>query len=341
MANQVLTPPELESRDEVTRAQNAARDSVKEPHLINEIVDEPVWKTIAGNIREIFHPVKLPPLELTSTPIPVKDPFAVKRDPVSSGVSVGVHVLIIALIAWFIYLAHLHVQLIKKAAVVTPIDTQAFLPIAPKGPVMGGGGGGGSHDILQTPKGRLPKFDKEPIVPPMVIKNINPKLAVEPAINVPKDITIANNNLPDLGNPKSQIVGPQSNGTGSGGGMGSGSGGGVGSGAGNGYGPGTGGGTGGGAYHVGGGVSAPVLVYSVDPEFSDEARRAKYQGVCVVQIIVDAQGNVQRARPLRPLGMGLDEKAIEAVKQYRFKPAMLNGKPVPVEVNVEVNFRIY
>jgi TonB family protein len=330
MANQVLTPPELEPRDEVLQ-----------PFLVTPVVDEPVWKTIAGNIRELFHPVKLPPLELTSTPIAVKDPFAVKRDPVSSGVSIGVHILIIALIAWFLYMAHLHIKAITKVAIVTPVDTQPFLPIAPKGPVMGGGGGGGSHDILQTPKGKLPKFEKDPIVPPMVIKNINPKLAIDPAINVPKDIKLPDSTIPDLGNPKSNIVGPQSNGTGSGGGMGSGSGGGVGSGSGNGFGPGQGGGTGGGVYHVGGGVSAPQLVYSVDPEFSDEARRAKYQGVAVVECIVDAQGNVQGARVSRPLGMGLDEKAIEAVKQYRFKPAMLNGKAVPVRIAVEVNFHIY
>ena len=334
MANQVLTPPELDPKDQ-TRDERINR----EPFSSSEIVDEPVWKAILGNFRGLFQKEDLPPLELTSTPIPVSDPFAVKRDPVSSGVSIGVHVLIIALIAWFLYMAHLHMKPIKKA-VVTAVEVPQFLPIAPQKDVSGGGGGGGSHDIIQTPKGKLPKFDKNPIIPPQVIKNINPKLVVDPAINVPKDL-VTNNNLPDLGNPKSNIIGPQSNGTGTGGGMGSGSGGGVGSGTGNGFGPGQGGGTGGGLYHVGGGVGAPQLIYSVDPEFSDEARRAKYQGVCLVQIVVDAQGNVQRAKVLRALGMGLDEKAIEAVKQYRFKPAMLQGKPVPVEVNVEVNFRIY
>jgi TonB family protein len=256
-------------------------------------------------------------------------------------VSFGVHVVIVALIAWFVYMAHLHIQEIKKAEVATVTDIKPFVPIAPAAQKMGGGGGGGSHDILQTPKGKLPKFEKDPITPPMVIKNINPKLAVDPAINMPKDIVIPNNNLPDLGNPKSSIVGPQSNGTGSGGGMGTGSNGGVGSGKGNGFGPGSGGLTGGGAMHVGGGVSAPRLIFSVDPEFSDEARRAKYQGVSVLSIIVDAQGNVQRARVLRPLGMGLDEKALEAVKQYRFQPATYQGKSVPVEVNIEINFRIY
>ena len=72
--------------------------------------------------------------------------------------------------------------------------------------------------------------------------------------------------------------------------------------------------------------------FAPDPEFSDEARRAKYQGVCVVSLIVDAQGNPQRVQVVRHLGMGLDEKAVEAVRQYKFKPATLQGKPVPVEV---------
>ena len=223
----------------------------------------------------------------------------------------------------------------------TNIDVPQYMPIAPKGPQMGGGGGGGSHDILQAPKGRLPKFEEQPITPPMVIKNDHPKLAVDPAIMMPKDIQLPNNNLPNLGDPRTSVVGPASNGSGSGAGMGTGSGGGIGSGKGNGYGPGEGGGYGGGLYHVGGGVSAPQLVFAPDPEFSDEARRAKYQGVCVVSLIVDAQGNPQRVQVVRHLGMGLDEKAVEAVKQYKFKPATLQGKPVPVEVNIEVNFRIY
>jgi TonB family protein len=94
-------------------------------------------------------------------------------------------------------------------------------------------------------------------------------------------------------------------------------------------------------YHIGGDVSAPQLIFSVDPQYSEEAKRAKYQGVCVVSLIVDAQGNPQRVQVVRHLGKGLDQKAVEAVKQYRFKPAMLHGEPVPVEVNIEVNFRLY
>jgi TonB family protein len=94
-------------------------------------------------------------------------------------------------------------------------------------------------------------------------------------------------------------------------------------------------------YHVGGDVTAPTLVFAPDPEFTEKARRAKYQGVCVISTVVDAQGNPTRVQVVRQLGMGLDKKAVEAVKQYRFKPAMRLGKPVPVEVKIEVNFRLY
>jgi TonB family protein len=94
-------------------------------------------------------------------------------------------------------------------------------------------------------------------------------------------------------------------------------------------------------YHVGGDVSAPKLIFAPDPEYTEKARQAKYQGICVISVIVDEQGNPQRVQVVRHLGMGLDKKAVEAVRQYRFKPAMLHGKPVQVEVNIEVNFRIY
>ena len=331
MTNQVLPPPEIESAEEKRR----------EPQLFNEIVDQPVWKAVYEDFRGLFHREHLPPLVLTSKSIPVQDLLAEKRSPASSIVSITVHVLVIAFIAWMVIMARLHPKPKAQVLNVTAVDVPPFVPIAPKGPAMGGGGGGGSHDILQAPKGRLPKFADNPITPPMVIKNENPKLAVEPSIKMPQNIVLPNNNLPNLGDPRTSVVGPASNGTGSGAGMGTGSGGGIGSGTGNGYGPGEGGGYGGGTYRVGGGVSAPVVIYSVEPEFSDEARRAKYQGVCVVSLIVDAHGTPQRVRVVRKLGMGLDEKAVEAVQQYKFKPAMYQGHAVPVEVNMEINFRIY
>jgi periplasmic protein TonB len=329
MANPALLPPEVNPDDKPL-----------EPTFLNGVEYEPAWKTLASSIYDLLYPKKLPPLVLTSTPIAVTDPMAFKRSPASSAISIGIHVLVIALIIVLFILGRAKLKA-KPKMQVTNVDVNQFMPIAPAGPKMGGGGGGGSHDILQTPQGKLPKFEQQPIVPPMVIKNDHPKLTQEPAIMMPKDIQIANNNMPNLGDPRTSVVGPASNGIGELGGMGSGKGGGIGSGNGNGYGPGEGGGYGGGLYHVGGGVSAPQLIFAPDPEFSDEARRAKYQGVCVVALVVDAQGNPQRVQVVRHLGMGLDEKALEAVRQYKFKPATLQGKPVPVEVNIEVNFRIY
>jgi protein TonB len=148
--------------------------------------------------------------------------------------------------------------------------------------------------------------------------------------------------MPNIGNPLSAVPnGPPSNGTGSGGGIGSGSGGGVGSGSGPGVGPGRGGGYGGGVFRVGGGVSAPRALDTPDPEYSEEARKAKYQGTCVLWLVVGPDGKPRDVKVARALGMGLDEKAIEAVRNWRFEPAMKDGKPVAVQINVEVNFRLY
>jgi TonB family protein len=327
MANHILLLPELDQRDQA-----------REPMFLSEIIDEPAWKTIAANISALLYPKKLPPLVLTSTPIAVIDPMAEKRGRASSIISAVVHVVMIAVILWAFVT-------VKKATVtpivqVTKIDLPQYMPIVQHVTATGGGGGGGSHDIVQAPKGRLPKIEQQPIAAPMVIENNHPKLAAAPSIVMPKDIQLPNNNLPSLGDPRTSVAGPASNGIGSAGGMGIGSGGGIGSGKRSGYGPGEGGGYGGGLYHVGGGVAAPQLVSAPDPEFSDEARRTNFEGVCVVSLIVDAQGNPQRVQVLRPLGKGLDEKAVAAVRQYRFKPATLQGKPVAVELNIEVNFRL-
>lgn len=206
---------------------------------------------------------------------------------------------------------------------------------------MGGGGGGGDRDILQATKGKLPKLSMEQITPPVVVvRNEHPKLAVEPTIIVPPQVQLASNNMPNFGDPMSHATLP-SNGTGSGGGIGSGSGGGVGSGKGPGFGPGEGGGTGGGIFHVGGGVSAPRAIYSPEPEFSEEARKAKYQGVCTLGLVVGTDGHPSDIRVLSSLGMGLDEKAIEAVKNWKFEPAMKDGHPVRVAIAVEVDFHLY
>lgn len=259
----------------------------------------------------------------------------------TSLLSLGTHTLLCALILLFA-LNQWHQRMVQKKMQATAIDVTPFIPAAPFKETMGGGGGGGNHEILEASKGHLPKMAKTQITPPQILRLDNPKLAVEPTIVMPQPIKLPDApNMPNIGIPQSPQVAFDSQGGGSGSGFGSGSGGGIGSGHGNGVGPGEGGGYGGGIYHPGGGVSNPILIYAPDPEFSDEARRAKYQGVCVLELIVDAQGNPQRVHVVRPLGMGLDEKALEAVRQYKFKPALYHGKAVPVEINIEVNFRIY
>jgi protein TonB len=227
-------------------------------------------------------------------------------------------------------------------ATVSLVAPDDLLPLPLSRKQAGGGGGGGDRDKLQASKGKLPKFALQQITPPMaVVRNENSKLTAEPTVVVPPEIHLAMNNLPNFGDPSSRVLGPPSNGTGSGGGIGSGNGGGVGSGEGPGVGPGRGGGIGGGVFRVGGGVSAPRAIFAPDPEYSEEARKAKYQGTCVLWLVVGPDGRTRDIRVARTLGLGLDQQAIEAVKQWKFEPAMKDGKPVAVQVNVEVTFRLY
>jgi TonB family protein len=88
-------------------------------------------------------------------------------------------------------------------------------------------------------------------------------------------------------------------------------------------------------------VTSPVPIFDPDPEYSEEARKLKQQGVVVLWVVIGVDGRPQQMKVQRSLGMGLDEKALEAVSKWRFKPAMRDGKPVPVAVNVEVSFRLY
>lgn len=303
--------------------------------------EKPVWTTLYENLRDVFFPVKLPPLQLTSTPIPVPDRMAVKANPWAIGISSSFNILLVLLAIWLgIHAIH---NIVKPAVTATNIDVGDFDLKAPKaGIAAGGGGGGGSHDIVDPVKGKLPPRMKDPMVPPMVPILDHPKLSMPSAINVQQNIQLPDNpNMPNIGMAKSANVQLASNGQGGGGGMGTGYGGGMGSGTGDGFGPGQGGNAGGGLYQIGGGVLAPVTIYAPEPDYSDEARRAKYQGVCLVSLIVDRNGNPQDVRVIRALGMGLDEKAMEKVRIWKFKPAMKGNTPVPVRITVEVNFRLY
>jgi TonB family protein len=234
---------------------------------------------------------------------------------------------------------HRHEVRQQVIGIVTDVSPYILPPSASK---AGGGGGGGDRDKLAASKGTLPRFSREQLAPPVVvIRNENPKLPVEATVVVPPEIHLLLPQTGALGDPLSSILRPPSRGIGSGGGIGSGSGGGVGSGRGPGVGPGWGGGIGGGAYTIGGGVTAPRVIYAPDPEFSEEARKTKYQGTAVLWLIVGTDGRPRDISVLQSLGMGLDEKAIEALRHWRFEPGRKDGIPVAVQVNVEVNFHLY
>jgi TonB family protein len=326
-------------------AQTPADEPKLDLLLHNQTLEEPIWKSLFRNIDEFFFPKKLPPLVLTSKPVPVREiwGFYDNRGKGALG-STAVHIVGIALIIIGTILGRQMVKEIVKPQQTVELIAPADLPtLEPSKTLSGGGGGGGDRDKLQASPGRLPRQSMQQFTPPaVVVRNPDPKLPMEPTVVIPPEVHIQQPNLPNLGDPLSHMpAGFPSNGTGSGAGIGSGSGGGVGSGDGPGFGPGHGGGTGGGVFRVGGGVSAPKKIFDPEPEYSEEARKAKFQGTCVLYVVVGPDGRTRDIRVQRTLGLGLDEKAIEAVKQWRFEPAMKDGKPVAVAVSVEVEFRLY
>jgi periplasmic protein TonB len=326
---------------------NAANSPGGEPELRLLITDkgfeEPLYKSLFRGLDDFFFPKKLPPLVLESKPEPVKEIWGFYSNwKIGAAGVAGYYALLFATVAIVIVIGHRIVSAAPTQKVTVTLIDPGDLPVLKPSPTRsGGGGGGGDRDVLQASKGKLPKFSMEQITPPAaVIRNDHPKLAVEPTIVIPPQVQLAANNMPNLGDPLSHATLP-SNGTGGGGGIGEGEGGGVGKGKGPGFGPGEGGGTGGGVFHVGGGVSPPRVVFQPEIEFSEEARKAKYQGTCVLALVVDANGHPTNIRISQSLGMGLDEKAIEAAKKYRFEPGMKDGHAVAVEIALEVDFRLY
>jgi periplasmic protein TonB len=268
------------------------------------------------------------------------DLLAYKRDRKSKFISFSIHgVAIAAILCWGLTA---RTPVVQSETTVTPLNFTLYAPpppqVMPVAKVAGGGGGGGAHQLVEPTRGRLPKVARIHMLPPQIVRVANPRLPMEPTIQVNMPTNPA---MPNLGMQQSPQIALASQGNGSGSGFGHGMGGGIGSSQGTGVGAGTGGGYGGGVMSVGGGVSAPVLVHSAEPEFTEGARQQNYQGTVSIQLIVDAQGYPQDVHVIRHLGMGLDEKAVEAVRQYRFRPAVYQGHPVAVQMIVEVDFRLH
>jgi len=318
---------------------NSADDHLS--RLLCAGIEDPWYHTFIRNFKEFFNPPKLPPLEITSKPVPVKDIWGLYGRKKSSfmmsmGFQAGIVVIVLVLTA-----SKTVRNAVSKTVLTYVADTAPpEVKMKPQPQQSQGGGGGGDRSPLPASYGKLPKFALRQFTPPVAVyNNMDPKLSVEPTLIGDPNTQVANVDYPLYGDPLSKYMTP-SNGQGSGGGIGNGKGGGVGNGNGGGYGPGSGGGTGGGVLRVGGGVSPPVLLYKKEPEYSEEARKAKHQGTVLLYVQIDPSGHAINMKVVKSLGLGLDEKAMEAVQNWKFTPGKKDGKAVTVEATIEVNFRL-
>jgi protein TonB len=246
----------------------------------------------------------------------------------------------------------------RTIARVTPADAREMRMVFLIAPGPGGGGGGGGHQDPAPPppaarkgveKLRSPIPIKRPpppprIEPPPVVKKIDPPpVKIEPAVVAPV-VPMAADPTDRVGIPWKAKPAPvqevETHGPGIGGGTGTGSGTGVGEGQGAGIGPGSGGGTGGGPYRPGSGITAPSIEREVKPDYTEEGRRRNLEGDVDLEIVVKSDGSVGSVKLLHGLGAGLDERAMDAVRQWRFNPAHRFGQPVDVIVEVSVEFKL-
>jgi len=256
--------------------------------------------------------------------------------------SFAYHIVMVAVLLWAIrYTANRTTE----AAVLPEHPNSGIIWLNQLGP--GGGGGGGGNRMKEPPrKAELPGKDKltvpvvkQPAVTPQIAKNEpNP---VE-QLNIPAKITAsAADSLPGaIDAPPGPPT--MSQGSGTGGGAGTGAGTGIGPGNGSGLGPGSGGGTGGGVYRPGNGVTLPQLLREVKPAYTSDAMRAKVQGTVLVECVVRPDGSVGDVQVIRSLDstFGLDQEAIKAARQWRFRPGTRMGEPVSVLITIELTFTL-
>ena len=213
----------------------------------------------------------------------------------------------------------------------TPVRLQIVPPLkALPRPAAEKPSGGGTQDDTPATRGRPPLVAQRKFLLPLRPTVAEPQLVVEPALDIDVPVQYANINLPQFGSPFAP-PGPPSGGGGTRGVGGDGHGPGVGPGSGPSFSADPGG---------SGPLTGPTVLYKLEPEFSEEARRAKVQGTIVVEVVIGTDGKAHNIRVMNSLGLGLDEKAIEAVSQWRFHPAMRSGKAFATGATIYVNFRL-
>ena len=261
--------------------------------------------------------------------------YPVRR--INFALSLALHGLMAFLVGASFLMVKSYVPRIDPQPVVT-IRLEPYVVPAGSHP-SNGGGSGGAAERIRASKGMAPPAAQEQLTPPIILRNnAQPRLAAATTVIAPPDLSLPR--MREIGDPLSVLTTP-SNGAGVGGGIGGKADGGVGGDGGPGRGPGSGGGCCGNVYSPGDGVSIPRAIYSPEPEFSEEARRSKYQGEVTLLATIGADGRTRDLLVVRSLGMGLDEKALEAVRTWRFEPGRKDGRPVAVQMNIVVSFHLF
>ncbi|HUX67240.1 MAG TPA: TonB family protein [Terriglobales bacterium] len=284
-----------------------------EPDFRSPLVQQPLWRQLASEVRERLWPPPEPELKLESQPVPVKDIWDRERHGRDRLLSLGIHLGVIGILMLPLWRP-------VRVAIRHQVQVEMFPTLLAPGPSLPRMKHLASGGAPPTPKLLPPKLN--PVqAPPQLIP---PPLKLAPAT------AEANLPLPEFGNPGA-VAGPPGTSAGPGG---------AGPG-GVGNDPNGGGDCLNAPCGIGGDISEPIPIYEPDPEYTDAARKAKFQGTVVVGVIIGADGRVYDPKIVQPLGLGLDQKALEAVKLWRFEPAKKNGRPVRVAANIEVNFRLY
>jgi TonB family protein len=254
----------------------------------------------------------------------------------STLISGAIHAIAIALI---LLATRAQPRVVKEHAILfTPVDLLTYRVNIPQR--SNAGGGGGMRAPAPASLGSLPKVRPWQYLAPMIrTDQVEHPLIVEPTIIGDERTVVEHVDLGRLGDPHG-VPGPPSAGRGDGGGIGDGHGTGVGDGKGPGAGIGEGGGIASGNSGFKGSLTQPVLLYKTEPEYSEDARKVRLQGAVTLRVEIDPHGQVQNIAVAQTLGLGLDERAIEAVRKWRFRAGMQNGRPVTTQALIQVTFRL-
>lgn len=327
------------------------------PSLFHYVEEEPKtpfsWKEFFKDLFTGFrNPIFIPSVFSDPEGLALERAQGRTRKMEAGMLSLFVHAAIVIL---GIFLVQLHEEPLPANDEVVFINNPIVSPFEGDGLDGGGGGGGGRNQPEPPATGEIPETTRVQMIPPSP-EDPKPLIPVEDLLTQVASVQMPIDLPRDQLLPIGDIVAPpnysRSSGPGSGGGIGTGRGTGVGQGSGPGVGPGSGGGMGGGSgggigsgvgpYVVGNGVKPPVPLYKPLPAYTEEARKARAEGIVLIQAVVRKDGSVDSFKILRGLGYGLDESAINTIAtKWRFKPGTRNGMPVDVQANIEVTFRLY